>query len=134
MGITYENIVHIVVLNLGRQINIDFNPVLRILFFNGVQERVEPFGAPKVSDDPGEVDFGKSSGFGIVEVVHSVPNRFKDPANSVVSTRHPLRIKTRRGLRSKRSDTDTGADQEHCLVLEEILTSASERTINHDPG
>lgn len=39
-----------------------------------------------------------------------------------------------KGLRSKRSDTNTSADQEHCLILEEVLTSASERTIDHDPG
>jgi len=43
-------------------------------------------------------------------------------------------MKTRRGSRSKWSDTDTGANQEDCLVLEEILAGASERTINHDPG
>ena len=33
---TYKNVVHIVVLDLGGQINIDLNPVLRILLFDGV--------------------------------------------------------------------------------------------------
>jgi len=40
---------------------------------------VEPFGTTKVSDDPGEVDFGEAGRLGIVEVVHSVPNRLEDP-------------------------------------------------------
>ena len=84
-GITYNNVIHIVVLNLCGQINIDLDPVLRILFFNGVQERVEPFSAPEVSNDPSEVDFGEASRLGIVEVVHSVPNRLEDPTNSAIS-------------------------------------------------
>ena len=51
-----------------------------------MQERVEPFGTPEVSDDPSEVDFGEASVFGIVKVVHPIPDRLEDPANRVVST------------------------------------------------
>jgi len=109
-----NDVVHIVVFDLGGQININLDPVLRILFFNGVQERVEPFGSPKVADDPGKVDFGEASRLGIIKVVHSVPNRLEDG--------------------SKRSDADTSTDQEYRLILQEILTSASERTIDHDSG
>lgn len=73
-GFTYDDVIHFVFLELGGQINVDLNPVLRILFFDGVQEGVEPFSTPKVSDDPSKVYFGKTSGFGIVQVVHSVPD------------------------------------------------------------
>ena len=43
-------------------------------------------------------------------------------------------IKVQRDLRSKRSDTDTSTDQEDRLILQEILTGASERTVDHDSG
>ena len=42
---------------------------------------MEPLGGAKVSDDPGEIHFGEASRLGIVEVVHSVPNRLEDSAN-----------------------------------------------------
>jgi hypothetical protein len=71
---TYDNVIHFVLLELGGQINVNLDPVLRILFFNGVQKRMEPFGTPKVSDDPSEVHFGETSGFGIIHIVHSVPD------------------------------------------------------------
>ena len=83
---TYDDIIHLVFLELGSQINVNLNPVLRVLFFDGVQERVEPFGTTKVSDDPGEIDFGETSGLGIVQVVHSIPNRLEDPINAVINT------------------------------------------------
>jgi hypothetical protein len=69
-----NNVIHLVLLELGGQINVNLNPILRILLLDGMQEGVEPFGTPKVSDDPSEVDFGETGGFGIVQVVHSVPN------------------------------------------------------------
>lgn len=59
---TYDDVVHFVFFELGGQIDVDFNPVLRVLFFDGMQEGVEPFGTPKVSDDPSEVHFGETSG------------------------------------------------------------------------
>lgn len=82
---TYDNVIHFVVLELGGQINVDLDPVLRILLFNGMQEGVEPFSTPKVSDDPSEVHFGETSGLGIGNVVHPVPDRLEDPGNPVVS-------------------------------------------------
>ena len=85
-GITYDNVIHVVILKLGGQVNINLYPVLGILFFNGVQERVKPFGTPKVPDDPSEVDFGEASMLGIVEVVHSIPDRLEDPAITAIST------------------------------------------------
>lgn len=53
---TYDNVIHVVFLDLSRKVNINLNPVLRILFFNSVEERMEPFGAAEITDDPGEVD------------------------------------------------------------------------------
>lgn len=55
-GTTHNNVVHIVFLDLGCEIDIDFDSVLSILLFDGVKQRVEPFGNPKVTDDPCEVD------------------------------------------------------------------------------
>jgi hypothetical protein len=43
-------------------------------------------------------------------------------------------VKERRCLRSKWSDANTSTNQQNRLILQEILASASERTINHDPG
>lgn len=34
---THNDVVHVVLLNLGSKINIDFNPILRVLFFNRVK-------------------------------------------------------------------------------------------------
>ena len=82
---TYNDVVHFVVLEFSGQININLDPVLRVLFFDGVQKRVEPLGASKVADDPSKVDFGEASRLGIVEVVHSVPNRLEDAANPLVN-------------------------------------------------
>ena len=96
-----------------------------------MQERVEPFGSPKVPDHPSEVDFGEASMLGIVEVVHPVPDRLENPAHTVISVLRPPQMKIRKGSRSKRSDTNTGTNQKHRLILQKILTSASERTIDH---
>ena len=50
-----------------------------------MQEGVEPLGTSKVSDDPSEVDFGEARRLGIIEVIHSVPNRLEDPASPTIS-------------------------------------------------
>lgn len=42
---------------------------------------MEPLRGAVVTDDPGEVNFGKTSGFRAVEVVHAVPDRLQDPAS-----------------------------------------------------
>ena len=57
LGVTYDDVTHFVDLELGGHIDANLDPVLRVLFFDGVQKRVEPFGTCKVPDDPGEVNF-----------------------------------------------------------------------------
>ena len=71
---TYDNIVHVILLDLCGQIDVDLDPVLCVLFFNGMQQRMEPFRASKITNDPGEVDLGQPGGLGAVEVVHAVPD------------------------------------------------------------
>lgn len=74
-----NDIVHVVLLNLGREVNIDLDLVLSVLFFDGAQKRVEPFSCTIVTNDPGEVDFGQPGVLaGRVEVVHPVPDGFED--------------------------------------------------------
>ena len=55
-SMAYDDVVHIIFLDLRSEVNRDLDTVLGVLFFNGVQERVEPFGGAKVTDDPGKVD------------------------------------------------------------------------------
>lgn len=69
-----KNVVHIVLLDLGGEIDRDFDPVLRVLLLDGVQEGVEPFCSAKVTDDPDEVDLGETGGLRVVEVIHPVPD------------------------------------------------------------
>lgn len=57
---THDNIVHVVLFNFGREIDVDFDPVLSVLIFNGFQEGMEPLCTAKVANDPGEVNFGKA--------------------------------------------------------------------------
>lgn len=52
---THDDIGHIVFLNLGGQIDIDLNPVLGILFFNSMKQRMEPLCTSEITDDPSEV-------------------------------------------------------------------------------
>lgn len=37
-GSTHKDVVHIVFLDLGSQVNVDLNPVLRVLFFERMQQ------------------------------------------------------------------------------------------------
>jgi len=92
-----DDIVHVILLDLGSEVDVDLNAVLGVLFFDGVEEGVEPFCYAKVTDDPGEVDLGETSGLGVVEVVHAVPDGLEDG--------------------SKWSNTDTSTDQENGLVV-----------------
>jgi hypothetical protein len=52
---TYIYIVHIIFLNLASMVDIDLDPALGILFFDSVQERVEPFCTTEVTNDPSKV-------------------------------------------------------------------------------
>jgi len=55
-----DDVVHFVILDFGSQVNVNFDAVLSVLFFDSSQERVEPFGSTKVTDDPREVDLKES--------------------------------------------------------------------------
>ena len=55
---THDDIVHVILLNSGREVDVNLDTVPSILIFNGLQERVEPLCAAKVTDDPGKVDLG----------------------------------------------------------------------------
>ena len=54
--VLHEYVCHVVVLDLGSQVYVDFDAVLHILLFDRVQERVEPLGGAKVADHPCKVD------------------------------------------------------------------------------
>ena len=54
--VLYDDVVHVIIFDFRRQVYVDLDPVLRVLFFDRVEERVEPFGGAKVADDPGEVN------------------------------------------------------------------------------
>ena len=58
--VLHNDIVHVVLLDLRSQVDIDFNAVLSILLFDGLEEGVEPFGTTEVTDNPGEVDLAES--------------------------------------------------------------------------
>ena|ERR1700722_5272082 len=53
---SYNDVVHVVLLDLGREVYVDLDPVLRVLFLDGMQKRMEPLGHAKVTDDPSEID------------------------------------------------------------------------------
>lgn len=69
-----KDVGHVVVLELGGEVNRDIDPVLRVLLLDGVQERVEPFCSAEVTNDPDKVDLGETGGLRVVEVVHPVPD------------------------------------------------------------
>lgn len=73
-----EDIVHVVLLESGSEIDGDLDPVLRVLLLDGVQERVEPFCGAEVTDDPDEVNLGETGGLRVVEAVHPVPDGLED--------------------------------------------------------
>ena len=85
---THHDIRRIIILDLRSQINANLNPVLRILLFDSLQQRMEPLCRAKVTDDPSEVNLGQPSRLRVVEIVHAVPNRLQDPVvvERIVST------------------------------------------------
>jgi hypothetical protein len=52
---TYNNIVHFVFFDLTSKVNDDLDSTLNILFFDSVQERLEPFRRAEVPNDPSKV-------------------------------------------------------------------------------
>lgn len=53
---TYDDIVHIGFVDLGRCVDVDLDPVLRVVLLDGGEQRAEPLGGREVTDDPSEVD------------------------------------------------------------------------------
>lgn len=92
------DILHVVLFDLRGEVNRNLNPVLSVLFFDRVQERVEPFCCTEITNDPDEVDLGETRGLGVMEVVHAVPDRFEDG--------------------SEWCDTNTGTNEKDGLILE----------------
>jgi hypothetical protein len=109
--VLHEYVRHVVVLDLGSQVYVDLDAVLHVLFFDRVQERVEPLGRAEVADDPCEVDLwdaglvlsfrsradrerylGETRWLGVVEVVHAVPDRLKDTRVQIISKHGPVFI------------------------------------------
>lgn len=109
--IVHHDIRRVVLLDLRGEVDRDLDPAHRVLLFDRLEERVEPFGGPKVPDDPCEVHLGETRGFGVVHVVHPVPDAFEDGR--------------------ERSDADTRTDEEHGFVFQEILRRRAERTVDH---
>ena len=80
-----NDIVHVIFLDLGSQINVDLDAVLGVLLLDSVQQRVEPLRTAEVTDDPGKVDLGQARRLRVVEVVQAVPNRLQDSARTIIS-------------------------------------------------
>ena len=57
--VLHDNVVHVVLLDLGGEVDIDLDAVLGVLLFDRLQKRVEPFGSSKVTDDPCEVNLAR---------------------------------------------------------------------------
>ena len=119
----HQDVVHLVILHLSGEIDTDLNPVLGILFLNGVQKRVEPFSSAEVTDDPDEVDFGKTSWLGVVEVVHAVPDRLED-AGKVGE--FMIAHQTKLDLRGKGGNSDTSTNEQNSLKLRQRVSREQE--------
>ena len=107
-----DDVVHFVLLDLRRQVNVDLNAVLGVLLFDGVQQGVEPLRRAEVTNDPREVHLGQARRLRGVEVVHAVPDVLED--------------------RGERRHTDTSTDEQNGLIVEEVLGRGAEGTVNHD--
>ena len=79
---THDDVVHVVLLDLRSQVDVNFNPVLGVLLLNGLQQRVEPLRRAEVTDNPGEVDLRQARRLRLVKVVHAVPDRLQDAIQS----------------------------------------------------
>lgn len=84
--------------------------VIHILRFDSHEQRSEPFERTKVSAHPEEINLAKSSL--LVRVVHPIPDALED--------------------RSEWCHTDAGTNEYCDLILEDILGSATKRTIDID--
>ena len=148
--VLHEDVRHVVVLDLGGQVDVDLDTVLHVLLLDGVQERVEPLGGAKVADHPREVNLcsacsafatARRSGHGTLErrvglellklfIRYQIDLRILEQIISKYGSFQPPSPDSR----GERRDTDTGADEQHCLVLQKVFRGRAERTIDHDAG
>lgn len=112
--VLHDDVVHVLLADLRRQVDVDLDPVLCVLLLDRVQQRVEPLRRAKVADHPREVHLRQPRRLRVVEVVHPVPDRLQD--------------------RRERRHTNTRADEEHRLVVQEVLRRRAERPVDHDAG
>jgi hypothetical protein len=75
---------------------------------------------------------GETRRLGVVEVVHAVPDRLKDTRVRIISKDGPFSFQT--NSRGERRNADTGADEQHRLILQKVLGGRAERTVDHDAG
>jgi hypothetical protein len=57
---THNNVVHIIFLDLGSEVDVDLNSVLGILLFDSMKQRMEPLCRSEVTDDPSEINLRSS--------------------------------------------------------------------------
>jgi len=55
-----NDVVHVILLDLGCKVDVDLNPILSVLLFDGMQEGMEPFRSTEITDDPREVHLNDS--------------------------------------------------------------------------
>jgi hypothetical protein len=58
MDATCKNIIHVVILDLGSEIDVDLDFIHGILLLDGVQKGMEPLSCAKVTNYPSKVDLG----------------------------------------------------------------------------
>ncbi len=141
-----DDVVHVVFLYLGSEVDVDFDAVLRVLFLDGVQERVEPLSGTEVTNNPGEVDLRKSMRDTKRDKVRiftferrvglewlKLFMRYQMDLRILPGNSERLDKSEKRGnLRGKRRDTNTSTNKEDSFIIQEVLTSTSKWPVNHD--
>ena len=110
-----HNVCCVVRLDACSEVGMNFNAAAEILSLDGKQQALEPFKTAKVSTDPKKVDLPKPALvvlFASSGRTHTMPDALEDT--------------------SKRCDTDTGAHEDCCLKLENVLRGGPERTVDVD--
>ena len=111
VGVVDHDVGRVVRLNLGREVGVDLDAVVKVLLLDGEEQRAEPLKGAKVTADPEEVDLSQARS--LLGVVHAVPDGLEDGGEG--------------------GHTDTGTDEDGDLVLEDILRGRSKGTINVHP-
>lgn len=126
---THDDIVHVIFLDFGSEIDVNLDPVLSILIFNGFQEGVEPLCTAKVTDDPSKVNLGEARRLRVVHAVHAVPDRFQYAVIKLVSS---MFLSNGRNLRGEWRNTNTSTDKQNSFIVQKVLRRATKWTIDHD--